>query len=65
MTKFFLKFGLSFFQGYFFHTTMREGGIRKCSERGAIMDKFFEVIILVVLQTMIQPRLRTKLKSIF
>jgi hypothetical protein len=36
-----LKFGLSFFQGYFFHPTMREGGIRKCSERGAIMDKFF------------------------
>ena len=41
MAKFFLKFGLSFFQGYFFHPTMWEGGIRKCSERGAIMDKFF------------------------
>ena len=45
MANFFSKFGLSFFQGSFFHPTMQEGGIRKCSEReghyGQIILKWY------------------------
>lgn len=32
------------FSGIFFHPTMWEGGIQKCSERGITMGNFFKVI---------------------